>query len=130
MAGSFVENNLHPYIGVVVYKVMSIFSDISLMGAFLYVGALISALCVIPAFFIVRRAAGNVGGFFGASIFRAVREGMFRGIFISEAGIGTSSIPHALADTKIPSDQGVLAMGSMVADAFLSALSGLLIRSR
>lgn len=69
--GSFVENNLHPYIGVVVYKVMSIFSDISLMGAFLYVGALISALCVIPAFFIVRRAAGNVGGFFGA-MFTAV----------------------------------------------------------
>jgi AGCS family alanine or glycine:cation symporter len=68
-----------------------------------------------------------VGGFFGASVFRAVREGMFRGIFISEAGIGTSSIPHALADTKIPSDQGVLAMGSMLADAFLSALSGILV---
>lgn len=71
--------------------------------------------------------AAVAGGFLGASIFRAVREGMFRGIFISEAGIGTSSIPHSLADTKIPSDQGVLAMGSMVADAFLSALSGLLV---
>jgi len=71
--------------------------------------------------------AAAVGGFFGASVFRAIREGMFRGIFISEAGIGTSSIPHALADTKVPSDQGVLAMGSMVADAFLSSLSGLLV---
>lgn len=71
--------------------------------------------------------AAAVGGFFGASVFRAIREGMFRGIFITEAGLGTSSIPHALADTKIPSDQGVLAMGSMIADAFLSAISGLLV---
>ncbi len=68
-----------------------------------------------------------VGGFFGASVFRAVREGMFRGLFITEAGLGTSSIPHALADTKNPTDQGVLAMGSIIADAFLSALSGLLV---
>jgi len=64
--GSFVENNLHPYIGVIVYWVMSIFSDISLMGAFLYVGALVSALAIIPAFFICRRVGGNVGGFFGS----------------------------------------------------------------
>lgn len=67
------------------------------------------------------------GGFVGASLFSAIREGMFRGIFICEAGLGTSSIPHALADTKTPSDQGILAMGSMVADAFLSLLSGLLV---
>ncbi len=68
-----------------------------------------------------------IGGFFGATIFRAMREGIFRGIFICEAGIGTSAIPHALADTKIPSDQGVLAMGSVLADAFLASLSGLLV---
>ncbi|EKD48797.1 MAG: Sodium/alanine symporter [uncultured bacterium] len=52
---------------------------------------------------------------------------MFRGIFITEAGLGTSSIPHSLADTKKPTDQAVLAMGSTIADAFLSALSGLLV---
>ncbi len=68
-----------------------------------------------------------VGGFLGASVLRAVREGMFRGIFITEAGLGTSSIPHSLADTKKPTDQAVLAMGSTIADAFLSALSGLLV---
>lgn len=68
-----------------------------------------------------------VGGFFGVSIFRAIREGMFRGIYICEAGLGTSSIPHALADTKKPTDQGILAMGSMIADAILSMISGLLV---
>ncbi len=67
-----------------------------------------------------------MGGFVGASLFQAVREGIFRGIFITEAGMGTSSIPHALADTKNPTDQGILAMGSVIADAFLALLSGLL----
>lgn len=68
-----------------------------------------------------------VGGFLGASVLRAVREGMFRSIFITESGLGTSAIPHSLADTKNPTDQGVLAMGSILADAFLSVLSGMLV---
>ncbi len=68
-----------------------------------------------------------VGGFFGASVFRAMREGIFRGIFITEAGIGTSSIAHSLADTKNPTDQGILAMISMLADVLLSMLSGMLV---
>ncbi len=64
--GSFVDSNLHPYFSVAVYGVMRIFSDISLMGAFFYVGALVAALSVIPAFFIGRKVGGNVGGFFSA----------------------------------------------------------------
>ena len=68
-----------------------------------------------------------VGGFLGASVLQAVREGMFRGIFVTESGLGTSSIPHSLADTKNPTDQGILAMGSVLADAFLSILSGMLV---
>jgi AGCS family alanine or glycine:cation symporter len=71
--------------------------------------------------------AAAAGGFVGASLFQAVREGIFRGIFITEAGLGTSSIPHALADTKNPTDQGILAMGSVLADSFLAMLSGLLV---
>ncbi len=71
--------------------------------------------------------AAAIGGFLGASVLRAMREGMLRGIFITEAGLGTSSIPHSLADTKNPTDQGLLAMGSMIADAVLSSLSGFLV---
>lgn len=73
------------------------------------------------------KPAAAVGGFLGASVLRAVREGMFRGIFVTESGLGTSSIPHSLADTKNPTDQGILAMGSVLADAFLSILSGMLV---
>ncbi len=71
--------------------------------------------------------AAAAGGFMGATLFQAMREGIFQGIFITEAGMGTSSIPHALADTKNPTDQGILAMGSVLADAFLVMLSGVLV---
>ena len=71
--------------------------------------------------------AAAMGGFLGATVLRAMKEGIFRGIFITESGVGTSAIPHSLADTKRPTDQGILAMGSVLADTFLSALSGFLV---
>lgn len=66
------------------------------------------------------------GGFAGATIFTTLREGIYKSIFITEAGIGTSSISHALANVKTPTDQGILAMFSGIADIFLCMLSGLL----
>lgn len=70
--------------------------------------------------------AAPIGGFLGATAFKAMHYGMLRGVFISESGIGTASIPHAMADTKHHIDQGILAMGSTIADIILSAISGLL----
>lgn len=67
-----------------------------------------------------------LGGFAGATVFSALRMGIFRAIFITEAGLGTASIPHALADTQKPTDQGILALFSMMSDAFLCTLSGLM----
>ena len=71
--------------------------------------------------------AAPIGAFMGATVMRSVNAGFSRAIFITEAGIGTSSIPHATADTKNPLDQGILAMGSMIADMFLVTISGFLI---
>jgi len=68
-----------------------------------------------------------VGAFLGATVYMALRSGVYRGIYITEAGIGTSSIPHALADVKRATDQGVLAMFSVAADTVLSIVSGLLV---
>jgi AGCS family alanine or glycine:cation symporter len=70
--------------------------------------------------------AAAVGGFAGATLFQAMRIGILRGVLMTEAGVGTAAIPHSLADTKNPVDQGILAMCSMVSDAFLSIISGLL----
>lgn len=71
--------------------------------------------------------AAAVGGFAGASLFEAIRWGTYQSVYITEAGVGTSAIPHSLADVERPTDQGILAMYSMAADMFLSAISGLLV---
>ncbi len=68
-----------------------------------------------------------VGGFLGATLFAAIREGTFKGVFITESGMGTSSIAHSMSDVKRPLDQGILAMYSVAAEIFLCILSGLLV---
>jgi dolichyl-diphosphooligosaccharide--protein glycosyltransferase len=111
--GSFVEANLHPYVGVLVYRVMGLFSDISLMGAFFYVGALVAALAVIPAFFIGRSIYGNVGGFFSAT-FLSVN------LFFISRTAGESS------DT----DAWVIFIPLLISWAFLESLSARTLRMR
>ena len=71
--------------------------------------------------------AAPTGAFLGATIYEAIRSGLYRGVYITEAGLGTSSIAHAMADSKRPADQGVLAMYSMGADAILAMISGLIV---
>ncbi len=56
----------------------------------------------------------------------AMREGIFKSAFITEAGIGTAAFPHSLADTPNPTDQGILAMYSVAIDAFFCLISGLI----
>lgn len=68
-----------------------------------------------------------LGCFAGATVLQAMRAGTYRAIFITEAGMGTSSIAHAMATTKNPTDQGILAMFSMLSDAIISLTSGLLV---
>jgi AGCS family alanine or glycine:cation symporter len=83
------------------------------------------------AFLLIGRSiwspAAAVGGFAGATLWAALRAGIFKAIFITEAGVGTSSIAHAVANTKRASDQGILALYSMISDAFLCSISGLLV---
>ena len=66
------------------------------------------------------------GGLTGITLFTVMREGIYKSIFITEAGLGTASIPHALANVEHPTDQGILALYSGVADILLCLLSGLL----
>lgn len=68
-----------------------------------------------------------VGSLSGFTLLQAMRVGTYKAIFITEAGMGTSSIAHAMADTKNPTDQGILAMFSMLSDALIAATSGLLV---
>lgn len=65
------------------------------------------------------------GGFIGSTIWITMRQGIFKAAFITEAGVGTAAIPHALADTDKPTNQGILAMYSIFGDTFFCFISGL-----
>ena len=51
-----------------------------------------------------------IGGSFGAALKTAVTQGVKRGLFSNEAGMGSTPHAHALANVKTPHDQGVVAM--------------------
>ncbi len=65
--GRGAEKEFHAYFGAFWHRLMNLFGDYPLMYTFFFVGAIFSALSVIPAFFIGKRLTGNnVGGFFTA----------------------------------------------------------------
>ncbi len=66
-----VENRteFHEVYSAIIYKIVKIFNpDAKLFNVFFWMPVLISALAVIPAFFITRKKAGNLGGFFAGMI--------------------------------------------------------------
>lgn len=57
-------------------------------------------------------------------IMSALRWGVFKGLQTNEAGIGTQTIPHSMAETSDPVAQGTLAMLSTYTAGFVAFLSG------
>ncbi len=60
--------NLMAFIGIIIFKIMNIFSDTSLLSAFFLIPVILIGLSIIPAFLIGKKLGGNVGGFFAAMI--------------------------------------------------------------
>lgn len=59
----------HAYFTAYIFKFLSLFNaNLNLAAVAFYIPVLISALAVIPAFFITRKIAGNFGGFITATI--------------------------------------------------------------
>jgi AGCS family alanine or glycine:cation symporter len=67
-----------------------------------------------------------VAGFAGSTAINGLREGIFKGAFITESGLGTAAIPHSLAETTRATNQGILALYSVIADTLFSFISGLI----
>lgn len=66
------------------------------------------------------------GGFLGATVWSAIRFGIARGIFSNEAGMGSSPIAHATAQTDSPQQQGVIAMLGVFLDTIvICSITGL-----
>ena len=97
------------------------------MMALLYIllalGLIAMNITKVPAVFaaIFRGAfqpAAVTGGVVG-SMFLSMRNGVSRGIFSNEAGLGTGSIAHACADTRNPIKQGMFGIFEVFMDTIV-----------
>jgi alanine or glycine:cation symporter, AGCS family len=69
-----------------------------------------------------------IGGFAGATVWAALRQGVARGIFSNEAGLGSAPIAHAAAKTDQPVEQGMIAMlGTFIDTLIVCTMTGLVI---
>ena len=106
------------------------------MSLFYIIGGLfIIALKIeaVPAtFIIIFKAAfqgqAALGGFAGASAMTAIQSGISRGVFSSEAGLGSSPIAAAAAKTDTPGRQALISMCSVfITTGIVCTITGLVI---
>lgn len=68
------------------------------------------------------------GGFLGATVLMAMRNGVARGVFSNESGLGSAPIVAAAAKTKWPAEQGLVSMtGTFIDTIIICTLTGLVI---
>ena len=66
------------------------------------------------------------GGFLGATVMMAMRNGIARGVFSNESGLGSAPIAAAAAKTKWPAEQGLISMtGTFIDTIIICTLTGL-----
>jgi AGCS family alanine or glycine:cation symporter len=71
-----------------------------------------------------------IGGGLGYALKTAISQGVKRGLFSNEAGMGSTPHAHALAEVKKPHDQGVSAMIGVFIDTFVVlTMTGLVVIS-
>lgn len=82
---------------------------------------------LLPTVKLMVTSAFNIRAVAGAGMFSMMRAAVYRGTFITEAGLGTSCLPHALASMKHAHDQSVFALCAVLADVIIAFISGLLV---
>lgn len=106
------------------------------MALFYIIGGIIIIFLKIDeipsAFAMIFRSAFSgqaaVGGFAGASIMVAIQMGVSRGVFSSEAGLGSSPIAAAAAKTDTPGRQALVSMCSVfITTGIVCTITGLII---
>lgn len=66
------------------------------------------------------------GGFLGATVMMAMRNGVARGVFSNESGLGSAPIVAAAAKTKWLAEQGLISMtGTFIDTIIICTLTGL-----
>ena len=108
-------------IGSVTEKLVPIMATLYLLGG---VVVLIARIQYIPETFgmIFKYAFvpnALIGGSIGYALKQAISQGVKRGLFSNEAGMGSTPHAHAMANVKEPHDQGVVAMIGVFVDTFV-----------
>ncbi len=90
--------------------------------------------CLPETFYVIFKFAFTpealIGGSFGAALKIAVTQGVKRGLFSNEAGMGSTPHAHALANVKTPHEQGTVAMiGVFIDTAIVLTMTALIIIS-
>ena len=67
----------------------------------------------------------SIGGFMGASVSMAIRNGIARGVFSNESGLGSAPIAAAAAKTNHLAEQGLISMtGTFIDSLIICSLTG------
>ncbi|MCR5761143.1 MAG: sodium:alanine symporter family protein [Sphaerochaetaceae bacterium] len=108
-------------IASVTEKLVPIMAVLYLIGGF---AVIIARIKYIPeTFSMIFRYAFNpqslIGGSIGYALKTAISQGVKRGLFSNEAGMGSTPHAHAMANVEKPHDQGVVAMIGLFIDTFV-----------
>ena len=111
---------------------------VPVMAVFYLLGGLILLICryeYIPQTFgLIFKYAFSpdalIGGTFGSALKIAVSQGVKRGLFSNEAGMGSTPHAHAAANVKTPHEQGTVAMiGVFLDTAVVLTMTALIVIS-
>jgi AGCS family alanine or glycine:cation symporter len=87
---------------------------------------------IIPAFELIFKNAftpiSATGGFAGASVMMIIQQGVRRGVFSNESGLGSAPMAHAAAKVNEPVREGLVAMiGPFIDTLIICTMTGLVI---
>lgn len=100
----------------------------------LYLGAILWIILnnfgnIGNAFALIFKSAFTPKALFGAGtgygIQSALRWGLAKGYFSNISGLGMATIPHSMAATKSPVDQGIISMAAVYMNGLICLLTGL-----
>ena len=102
-------------------KLVPVMTILYILAAFIVLGANIDRLpgALFRIFADAFDIRSTAGGFLGYGMARAVKYGISRGVFSNEAGLGSSPIVHAAAETDDPYTQGMWGIFQVFVDTII-----------